>query len=564
MHYSSVAAVLQSLHQASEADESSPNFIVADPQKERHMNHSSMGQNNIFSKKERDSLYFIGDSSSVSFSDKKNYDSKMSRKSRDHHRRRVQVRRLSPSPDFRSVHAKKVDSDLASTYSSRDNRDYLLKRGYVRKFSSSPKSSVRRSVHSRRVAKKRKGDSDLTSTSSIEGIYSIYRQRNSFKRSRLSQDHHRRRFRESSESSNRQFARQSTPDYQVYARYQGRTRRDSSDSSSESKDSPRNAKFRGRIRRDSSDCSAEFNFTSKNSRCQERARRDSSNSSFEFKDVPRNAQYQGRRDSSDSSDEFNFTSRNSRCQERTRRDSSNSSFEFKYVPRNARFQGRRRNSSDSSSEFSDSSTVIARKQVIRWLNDNNFNEVPHEFIERFTEENFYKDEGTFETNFNLNLRKENNFLKDAKNDSGYSSNQSNAHNKEDEEQIDLKQGNLRPIIIDGANIGHKWGRNRFSAVGYEIVYNHFKKELGYPDNKIVIVHKYIPSQHLLDEDFAIIKDFKQKGILINSPSRIVGDGETLIQSDDDVFCLNLAHTHGGIGKKYFNFLINSLLNHTES
>ena len=143
MHCSSVAAVLQSLHQASEADESTPNFIEADPQKEKHMNQSNMGQNNIFLKKERDS-------SSDSFSDKNNCNSslteskhrgssKMSQISRDHHRQKVQARRLSPSPDFRSFHAKritkkrKIDSDLASTYSSGDDRDYLLNMGYVMK-----------------------------------------------------------------------------------------------------------------------------------------------------------------------------------------------------------------------------------------------------------------------------------------------------------------------------------------------------------------------------------------------------------------------------------------------
>ena len=215
---------------------------------------------------------------------------------------------------------------------------------------------------------------------------------------------------------------------------------------------------------------------------------------------------------------------------------------------------------DSSSEFSDSSSIIGRKKARRWLNYNNFNECPPESEESFIEEKNYTDEGTFETNFDLDPRKGNYYLKDTKNDSAYNSNQSDAHYKEDEEQIDLKQGNLRPIIIDGANIGHQWGRNRFSAMGYKIVYDHFKKEFGYPDDKIVIVHKHIPSEHLQVEDWAIIKDFKQTGILINAPSRIVGDGETLIQSDDDVFCLTIAHTYGGIGKKYFHFLIKSFLN----
>ena len=392
-----------------------------------------MGQNNTFSysrwpspvTKPRDS--FSDNDSSLTES-KHRRSSKMTRRIRDHHRQRVEVRRLSPSPDFRSFHAKritnkkKIDSDLASTYSSGDNRDHLLKRGYVRKSSSSPNSSVRRSVHSRRVSKKTKRHSDLTSTSSIEGIYSIYKQGNSFKKSRQRRDHHRQS--------------RSSPDYTVNAR-------------------------------------------------------------------------------------------------------------------------RRR---DSSSEFSDSSSIIARKKARRWLNYNNFNECPPEFEESFIEEKNYTDEGTFETNFDLDPRKGNYYLKDTKNDSAYNSNQSDAHYKEDEEQIDLKQGNLRPIIIDGANIGHQWGRNRFSAMGYKIVYDHFKKEFGYPDDKIVIVHKHIPSEHLLDEDWAIIKDFKQTGILINAPSRIVGDGETLIQSDDDVFCLKIAHTHGGIGKKYFHFLIKSLLN----
>ena len=267
MDYSSTTTVLQSLRQASEADESTPNLIVADPQKEKHMNQSNKGQNNIFSEKERDSLYFID-----SFSDKKNYESTPLRspKFRDHHRQRVQARRLSPSPDFRSVHAKritmkrKIDSDLASTYSSGDNCDYHLKRG-VRKSSSSPNSSVRRSMHSRRIEKKRKRDSDLTSTSSIEGIYSIYRQRNSFKKSRKSRDHHRQR----SESSYQQFPRQST----VNARFRGGTRRDSSVSSLEYKDTSRSATHQVR-RRDSSGSSLEFNDASRTARFRGRQSRD--------------------------------------------------------------------------------------------------------------------------------------------------------------------------------------------------------------------------------------------------------------------------------------------------
>ena len=107
-----------------------------------------MGQNNTFSysrwaspvTKPRDS--FSDNDSSLTES-KHRRSSKMTRRIRDHHRQRVEVRRLSPSPDFRSFHAKritnkkKIDSDLASTYSSGDNRDHLLKRGYVRKSSSS-------------------------------------------------------------------------------------------------------------------------------------------------------------------------------------------------------------------------------------------------------------------------------------------------------------------------------------------------------------------------------------------------------------------------------------------
>ena len=106
----------------------------------------------------------------------------------------------------------------------------------------------------------------------------------------------------------------------------------------------------------------------------------------------------------------------------------------------------------------------------------------------------------------------------------------------------------RPIILDGVNVGRQLGRTRFSAVGYNIVYNHFKEKYNYPDHKIVIVHKHIPSESLQEEDWAIIKDFKQKGILVHPPSRIVGvgDGEMRIQSDENVFCLNIAHNHQGI------------------
>ena len=193
MHCSSVAAVLQSLHQASEADESTPNFIEADPQKERHMNQSNMGQNNIFSKKERDSLYFIEDSRSDSSSDKKNYNSsfneskhrlssKMSRKSRDHHRQSRGHRRQrsetsyqqsarQSSPDY-TVNARfrrrtKRDSSDSSTTESKDrrsskmsrrSRDHHRQRVQVRRLSPSPNF---RSVHAKRITKKRKIDSDL-------------------------------------------------------------------------------------------------------------------------------------------------------------------------------------------------------------------------------------------------------------------------------------------------------------------------------------------------------------------------------------------------------------------
>ena len=284
-----------------------------------------------------------------------------------------------------------------------------------------------------------------------------------------------------------------------------------------------------------------------------RQRRDHHRQSRSSPDYTVNARR--RRDSSSEfSDSSSIIARKKARRSRQRRDHHRQSRSSPDYTVNAR---RRR---DSSSEFSDSSSIIARKKARRWLNYNNFNECPPESEESFIEEKNYTDEGTFETNFDLDPRKGNYYLKDTKNDSAYNSNQSDAHYKEDEEQIDLKQGNLRPIIIDGANIGHQWGRNRFSAMGYKIVYDHFKKEFGYPDDKIVIVHKHIPSEHLLDEDWAIIKDFKQTGILINAPSRIVGDGETLIQSDDDVFCLTIAHTYGGIGKKYFHFLIKSFLN----
>ena len=145
-------------------------------------------------------------------------------------------------------------------------------------------------------------------------------------------------------------------------------------------------------------------------------------------------------------------------------------------------------------------------------------------------------EGTVKPIYDLNNKRE----------SDYPSNRLTASSQENETWSDFNQDDLRPIILDGANVGHQWGRTRFSAVGYNIVYNHFKGKYNYPDHKIVIVHKRVPSGSLREEDWAIIKDFKQKGILVHPPSRIVGDGETLIQSDDDVFCLNIAHNLHGI------------------
>ena len=68
--------------------------------------------------------------------------------------------------------------------------------------------------------------------------------------------------------------------------------------------------------------------------------------------------------------------------------------------------------------------------------------------------------------------------------------------QEHQESREDQEGKFRPVIIDGCNVGHTYGQNkypgtgRFSAMGLWIAYQYFKK-LGYENEDIIIVQRHI-------------------------------------------------------------------------
>ena len=112
------------------------------------------------------------------------------------------------------------------------------------------------------------------------------------------------------------------------------------------------------------------------------------------------------------------------------------------------------------------------------------------------------------------------------------------------------KGKFRPVIIDGCNVGHTYGQNKyrrknFSAMGLWIAYQYFKN-LGYENEDIIIVQRHISYRNLTDEDREIMGDLKDLGILKNDFGfgKIGGD---LVRPDDDLFILKLASKLEGIG-----------------
>ena len=118
-----------------------------------------------------------------------------------------------------------------------------------------------------------------------------------------------------------------------------------------------------------------------------------------------------------------------------------------------------------------------------------------------------------------------------------------------------KTPNFRPVVIDGCNIGHEYGRKKgnpknFSAKGLWIAYSFFK-DLGYMDNQISIIQWHIPEYLLTREDIHIMDNLRDLKVLEDVGSRIVKDAglKDLIRPDDDLFIIKLAWEHNGISKK---------------
>ena len=113
------------------------------------------------------------------------------------------------------------------------------------------------------------------------------------------------------------------------------------------------------------------------------------------------------------------------------------------------------------------------------------------------------------------------------------------------------KGKFRPVIIDGCNVGHTYGQNKycrknFSAMGLWVAYQYFKN-LGYENEDIVIVQRHISYRNLTDEDREIMEDLKDLGIL-KDDFGFGYIGKDLVRPDDDLFILKLASKLEGIGK----------------
>ena len=135
-------------------------------------------------------------------------------------------------------------------------------------------------------------------------------------------------------------------------------------------------------------------------------------------------------------------------------------------------------------------------------------------------------------------------------------NQGHHYNQSNKDFEDYqKTPNFKPVIIDGCNIGHEYGRKKgnrknFSAKGLWIAYSFFK-DLGYMDNQIVIIQRHIPEKYLKREDLDIMDNLRDLKVLKEFGSRIVQDAglQDLIQPDNNLLIIKIAWELNGISKK---------------
>ena len=114
------------------------------------------------------------------------------------------------------------------------------------------------------------------------------------------------------------------------------------------------------------------------------------------------------------------------------------------------------------------------------------------------------------------------------------------------------KGKFRPVIIDGCNVGHTYGQNKYnrrnySAMGLWIAYQYFKN-LGYENEDVIIVQRHISPRNLTNEDREIMEELKDLGILKDDYG-FGYIGKDLVRPDDDLFILKLASKLEGIGKQ---------------
>ena len=157
-----------------------------------------------------------------------------------------------------------------------------------------------------------------------------------------------------------------------------------------------------------------------------------------------------------------------------------------------------------------------------------------------------------------------------KDDSPY--NKSHQCDEESNKDFDdhRKTPKLRPVFIDGNNIGHEYGsslygrkkvnkkdnKTNFSAKGLWLAYSFFR-DLGYKDDQILIIQRKIPEYLLTREDLHIMDNLRDLKVLMDVGSRIpYGAGpKDLIRPGDDLLIIKLAWEHNGISKKNSLFLI---------
>ena len=94
-------------------------------------------------------------------------------------------------------------------------------------------------------------------------------------------------------------------------------------------------------------------------------------------------------------------------------------------------------------------------------------------------------------------------------------------------------------MIDGLNICHEYSKHligiKFSAEGLNVVYEHLK-ELGYEDEKIVIIMKQIPQRY--NSERIIAQKLEDKNVLHYAPSRRSGMKKTMIEGLKSIELIN--------------------------